>query len=120
MNRSSIPLSYVFVRKTQMDSLMSEFSELSVKTTEYWKKPKSGETSRHVHVMCWDDKFMCSGCNQDVTDPDRVSSEKEISNRLGAEDLSTPADSVNSGVSIAFWLHFARHSTFTKSPRGKC
>jgi hypothetical protein len=54
---------------------------------------------------------MCSGCNQDVTDPDRVSSEKEISNRLGAEDLSTPADSVNSGVTIAFWWHFARHST---------
>ena len=90
-----------------MDLLMNELSELNVKT-EYWKKPKSGETCRHVHVMCWDDKFMCSGCNQEVTDPNRVSSEKEISKRLGAEDLSTPADSVNRGLTIAFLVAFCQ------------
>ena len=58
--------------------------------------------------MCWDDKFMCSRYNQKVTDPDRVSSEKEISKQLGAEDPSTPADSVNRGVTIAFLVAFCQ------------
>ena len=58
--------------------------------------------------MCWGDKFMCSGYNQEVTDPDRVSSEKEVSKRLGLEDPSSPADSVNRDVTIAFLVAFCQ------------
>ena len=45
---------------------------------------------------------------EEVMDPDRFNSEKEISKRLGAEDPSTPADSVNRGLTIAFLLVFCR------------
>jgi hypothetical protein len=69
-----------------MDLLMKKLKELGGKT-EHWKKPKAGEPCSHMHVECWDRNFMCSGCYQEVTDPDRVRSEQEIMKRLGEEDL---------------------------------
>ena len=101
------PLSHKSVRNKQMDLLMKRLNELH-STTKEWKKPNTGNPCNHMHVECWSGVFMCSGCHQEVTDPDRVHVEQTMMERLGAEDPSQPEDSINRGVTIAFLVAFCQ------------
>eukprot|EP01036_Dinobryon_divergens_P030422 gene30422-39665_t len=97
------PLFDESVNNATMNTLMEELKILQQKTLA-WKKPKAGEPCSHMHVECWDGKFMCLGCSpaQKITDPERIRTEREIMQKLGDEDLSVPEESVERGVTIAF------------------
>jgi len=95
------PLLHESVQDAALNTLMDELKVLQEKTLE-WKKPKAGDSCSHMHVECWNGIFMCSGCYKEISDPERVQSEKELMNKIGASDPSEPTDSVNRGISIAF------------------
>eukprot|EP01036_Dinobryon_divergens_P037019 gene37019-48314_t len=97
------PLFDESVNNAKMNTLMEELKSLQQETLA-WKKPKAGEPCSHMHVECWDGKFMCLGCSpaQEITDPERIKTEQEIMQKLGDEDLSEPEESVERGVTIAF------------------
>jgi len=97
------PLFDESVNNATMNTLMDELKILQQETLA-WKKPKAGEPCSHMHVECWDGKFMCLGCSpaQEITDPERIKTEREIMQKLGDEDLSVPEESVQRGVTIAF------------------
>ena len=97
------PLRDERVNNATMNTLMYELKILQQETLA-WKKPQAGEPCNHMHVECWDGKFMCLGCSpaQEITDPERIRTEREIMQKLGDEDLSVPEQSVERGVTIAF------------------
>ena len=102
------PVVHASVRnEQQLNLLMKKLADLH-ETTEHKEKNNTREHCSHMHAECWEGKFMCSGCYQEVTDPDRVHSENEIMNRLGAEDPSEPEEAVNRGLTIAFLVAFCR------------
>eukprot|EP01036_Dinobryon_divergens_P025955 gene25955-34555_t len=100
---SSNPLLDESVQNSTMNTLMEELKILQQDTLA-WRKPKAEEPCSHMHVECWDGKFMCSGCSppQEITDREQIKSEQEIRQKLGDEDPSMPEHSVERGVTIAF------------------
>eukprot|EP01035_Chromulina_nebulosa_P025430 gene25430-biopygen16455 len=103
-----------------MNTLMEELKILQQETQE-WKKPTAGEPCNHMHVECWDGKFMCSGCSppQEITDPQRIQREKEIQKKLGDEDRSEPEQSVERGVTIAFLVALCKTFNLYKVTTGE-
>jgi len=59
------PLLHESVQNAAMNSLMEELKVFHQNTIK-WKKPKTGESCSHMHVEWWGDKFMCSGCCQEL------------------------------------------------------
>eukprot|EP00597_Dinobryon_sp_UTEXLB2267_P000300 CAMPEP_0170072478 /NCGR_PEP_ID=MMETSP0019_2-20121128/10112_1 /TAXON_ID=98059 /ORGANISM="Dinobryon sp., Strain UTEXLB2267" /LENGTH=467 /DNA_ID=CAMNT_0010281481 /DNA_START=31 /DNA_END=1434 /DNA_ORIENTATION=- len=107
-----------FVQNAAMNTLMEALKELQQNTRE-WKKSKAGELCSHMHVECWNGKFMCSGCHQEVSDPERVSNEEQLMKNIGANDFSEPKDSVNRGVTIAFLVAICQYFDLYKVTAGE-
>mmetsp|Transcript_17554 Transcript_17554/g.25375 ORF Transcript_17554/g.25375 Transcript_17554/m.25375 type:complete len:133 (+) Transcript_17554:460-858(+) len=59
------PLRHESVQNAAMNSLMEKLKELQRNTLE-WKTPEVRESCTHRHVEWWGDKFMCSGCCQEL------------------------------------------------------
>ena len=90
-----------------LDTLMEQLKDLEQQTL-LWKKPRAGDPCSHMHVECRDGKFVCLGCSQEVTDPEKIVSEQEIRQKLGDDDRSEPEESVERGVTIAFLVALCR------------
>ena len=115
-----LPWNPLYDESATMNTLMEELKILQQETLA-WKKPKVGEPCSHMHVECWDGKFMCSGCSppQEITDQEQIKREQEILEKLGDKDPSVPEESVERGVTIAFLVALCKTFNLYKVTTGE-
>ena len=105
---ASIPVSHDHMN---LKILTEKLEQLEAETKDF--KSCTGLDCQHNYIELWGDNLMCTDCRpaKKITEeefPDKYRQEKATMQKLGDEDLSTPEESANRGVSIAFLVAFCK------------